>query len=1316
MHRLSLPKRLLLVLLFTGASTVFAKPARPIAATQAAPGAAISYRLPTDGPLPRTYRVTLAITDPKNPDWLVSTFAAGVVRTVTAENQGRFTETWNGLDDNFMPVPPGDYGVKGIYMLAERWSVDGQYHTIVPHFVTGASSFQPPDELKPEPFGGDPVDSPLGDVAVSPDGIAVFYYQYLENGRNNPMIDLNKPVGYDQFVRSFMSGGAAGGTSTTTDGQNVWSFSTDGGRKFIYRADGKRFGTGKGNARLDLSYPPEGWVTAMANWVDPQSTKKTFVYAAERGKIVAGPGARPQYSESATERVDTITVLDGESGAVLSHIAAPGPMGLATGGDALYILQTDGGGGGFAVARAPIRNGLPAQTPQKLFKVPSETKPGGLAVDGHGNIYVSDGAANQVCRFNAAGQLTLRFGKGGSQKPGSYDPQILMNPGKIAAWTDKDGHDRLLILEHAGPNRISEWNAADGTLLRDWLSLQTHANHGYAIDPEHPEQLYMMGQQNWLLRFKVDYGTKRWTVDAVWPDVGNDPMSPHLVFPRLIRVHGNLYLAGERTFNIYRLAGDRWLLSAGLIAQRSTKGQPKYYFWHDENGNGKVDESEYKDTPTDLPVGVWKYWGQRWLDDLSLAAVPQGSDTVWRLPVSGFDAHGNPIFTQWQKLLTDSVFAARKLNAADAVHGGNEMDEVFGSAWSQIDGRMSDGFYVSARGSKGFTANFGAQQKLSRYVPDGKGGYVMRWRTGRAALGDVAQEGEIYGAIHVRRPINGLVSVIDQTRCGVVLYTEDGLYVDTLFPDSKRFSRSSVGIYALPGEFFAGDVFPNRENGRIYFAFGKYTPLLFEAVGWSTKENPVRPLPEVQSKVSISGGQIAAPPDIALFFRGGAGTAHLARIAPAVGGAAMDGSLTGWESASPNTFQADDEQSVEARCLYDPQHLYIRWHVRLAGKFEPKPLAPIERIFTHDRMADTVSLYLQGDVNAKPGPAIGRPGDARIVFGIFEDGGKLTPAALGMYPAWPDAATAHPMQYTTPVGTASFAHVAPVAGAELAYAIDPDQKGFVIVAALPASAFPQLPAMRGGLRTFIDFDATLNGHNKFWWASSDGSASRETYDEPTEARLYPSAWAPVQFQGFDRGLTVQHWMVCGPFGGPGAEKFNADGGPSKEATRKFYDAAQYPPDAGVDVKAVYSGPQIQGYWPKANEIRWKAATAEDLDTRVKLGSGAQVWYAATWICAPQDLSIECSFRTSRMVTPHYFLNGADVTPAKFVEASGETGVLKADRSIDLHKGWNEVRFRGYCYGYPPLHAGLVLLGPQEQLWRLRLSGKPPIQNEPAPRK
>ena len=38
-------------------------------------------------------------------------------------------------------------------------------------------------------------------------------------------------------------------------------------------------------------------------------------------------------------------------------------------------------------------------------------------------------------------------------------------------------------------------------------------------------------------------------------------------------------------------------------------------------------------------------------------------------------------------------------------------------------------------------------------------------------------------------------------------------------------------------------------------------------------------------------------------------------------------------------------------------------------------------------------------------------------------------------------------------------------------------------------------------------------------------------------------------------------------------------------------------------------------------------------------------------------------------------------------------------------------FRGYCVGYPPFRAGLVLDGPPEKLWTLKLSATPPGEGE-----
>ena len=1267
-------------------------------------GAQISYQLPVIGSGPTTYRVTLAIVDEKNLDWIISQFANGVVRTATQENQGKFTETWNGLDDNFMPVPPGRYGVKGIYMPAEKWQVDGEFHSITPRFVTGASAWMPSPEQwnRPQPFGGDPVGQPLGAVAVGPNGIGVFYYVYLENGLNCPLIDLNKPLGYDQFVKAFNSGGAAGGDAVATDGQTVWAYSTDGGPKFVYRADQKPFGSDTGANRQHV-YRPEGWVTAMCALHDPASNK-SFVYVAQRGKFL-GAGKK-RFVESDRDFANKVTVHAGEDGKILAELPLARPHGLAVYNGTLYALHDDESGP--VVSFVKLNGGVPEGSWQKLFAVPATIKPFDLAIDHHGRVYLSDPAANKVYQFDATGKILLTYGRLDVQKPETYDPLTLMSPGKLATWTDRDGKDRLIIVEQAGPNRAAEWST-DGKLIREFLSLQTKANDGYAIDPQNPEYVYIAGHRGWLTRFKVDLEKRTWTVDAVWPDVGNDPLSPGLDHPKFVRVNGREYLAcGRGGDNIYRHDKDRWVLSAAIIHER-VGTQTNYFAWRDVKGDGKIHEKDYRSHPLPAPGNFFRYHGNQWQDDLSLIALNQGGRDVWRLAPDSFDQRGNPIFTEWKKLLTDSVFEARANGTADATHGGNELADKFTSDWAMVDGTFGGDIYVNARGGPNFSANEGSQTKISRYVPDGSGGYKMKWRTGREAMQRLAEPGEIYGAMHLRKPINGLLSVIDQSRCGVLLYTEDGLYVDTVFLDGRRFRPSEAGVYPLPGEFFAGLITPNTRNGKIYFAMGKYTPMLYEAQGWSLRDNPVHPLKTLQKTVDIAASQISTPPEIALAVRGGAGAAHVARFAPALGGASLDGSMSGWESCEPVNFSADKDQTVEVRALYDPDHLYLRWHARLGSRFKPQPLQPADRIFTHDRLADTLSFYFEGDPNAKPaGPPAGRPGDVRIVFGLFEDKGKLSPVALGMYPKWFGTERPSPLTYATPTGKATFEHVGLLSDVKLGYAIDDDQKGFVIAAQVPRSRIPMLNALAGDLRTMTNFSATFGGHNRFWWANRDGSASRETYDEPTEARLYPGSWAPAEFQGFGDGVTVRNWLVCGPFGGPGAEQFRADpSGKMKDAVLSFCKNAHYPPDDHLDFSAVYKGDEIHGYWPGPAAVRWKPESVADLDTRVILGPSAQTWFGVTWIYAPAATELEFRFQSHPQTFLRFTLNGQLVQSGELRGGPSPKDHPVATKTLKLRQGWNEVKFRGFCVGYPPFRAGLVLAGPPDKLWKLKLSAVPP---------
>lgn len=1275
-------------------------------------GVPVSYQLPTTGPLPQTYRVTLAIVDEKKPDWIISQFAAGVVRTVTAENGGKFSETWNGLDDNFMPVPPGTYGLKGIYMPAAKWPMDDEYHSITPRYVTSAEAWRAlPGEAKTPIIVGDPVNSPIGDVDVAANGMAVFCYQYLENARNFFAADFRKPIDYDQATPGYNSGGAAGGRAVATDGITSWCAESEG---FIFRTDGKKFGKEDGRFRKGV-HELEGKVTAMAAFRD-EATGKSFVYLAERGRLVRDAKKWHSPEESTSEMVNKIIVLNGETAERVGEVAVKEPLGVvARWGDRLWVLHKDGNG--FALSAAAMKAGVPEPTLKRVLAVPAGIEPSDLEVDSHGRIYLADAKANKVHQFAANGKPVRVLGKLATQRSGSYDPETFMSPEKLSCWRDAEGRDRLVVMERHGLGRVSEWDADSGKLLREWLSAQTFANAGYAVDPRQPEQFYIQGHGGWLIRFRVDYQTGAWRTEAVWPDVCTGRFAHHhFGFPRMVYHGDTRFLAWSRGDFLYREAGDRWLPSAAILNEGVGK-ERKQYLWNDANGDGQVQDSEYQSRPMTQPVGNRRYWGDSWMDDLSLIAIEQGATEVWRLAPESFDPHGNPIFPVdgWKKLLTDPVLAARKQGTATATFGGNEIDDRFSSAWAMVAGSMKDGFWVNARGPD-LGANFGAQQKLSRYVPDGKGGFELKWRVGRVALQGTANEGEVYGSINVMAPIGGLITQVDQSRMGLVLYTEDGLYVDTLFPDQRKGGKTA-GPYNLPGEFFTGYSFANATNGKVYFALGKVTPTLFEAEGWTAKGNPTRRLETLQKTVNIAASQIAGAPEFALEVRkqrSGGTTARVALFAPMPGGGpALDGTMSGWEGCEPVKFAAADKQTVEVRCGFDLDYLYLRWQVRLGGKFQPKPLEPAERIFTHDREADTMSFYIQGDPEAKPPKdANGRPGDARIVFGLFKDKDQVRPVALAMLPHYAGKGKASPLTYRTPAGgSATFAHVGLLAGAKLGHTMDADGQGFVLAAAIPRASIPKLPAFAGEFRTQVNFDATFGGHNRFWWANADGSATRETYDEPTEARLYPGSWSQSKFEPMS-SLPVRTWSAIGPFGF--AKLTQLRHGPDRPEIIRTLGNTAFPPEQGIDLAATFNGDETQTRKSKRT-LKWKPAniSGDLVSFDPLLGwkgyEDEGTAYLVTWVQAPQPVTVKLKVLDEHGHHAVRVWINDQMLPAvhpKNGRAADLHHSLDPEKPVELKAGWNMLLLR-YDHVWGECKIGLEVDAAPEVLWSLKFSGTPP---------
>ena len=149
----------------------------------------------------------------------------------------------------------------------------------------------------------------------------------------------------------------------------------------------------------------------------------------------------------------------------------------------------------------------------------------------------------------------------------------------------------------------------------------------------------------------------------------------------------------------------------------------------------------------------------------------------------------------------------------------------------------------------------------------------------------------------------------------------------------------------------------------------------------------------------------------------------------------------------------------------------------------------------------------------------------------------------------------------------------------------------------------------------------------------------------------------------------------------------------------------------MDLTAVFTGDMLRGYWPDPRRVAWKPASVESLDTRVICGGGGQVWYGATWIHAPANVELEAEFHSHPMTELRWTLNGEAVPLKSSAYEPVEKGLTRVAKDrISLRAGWNEVRFRGYCYGYPPFRVGLVLTAAEEKLWPLKLSATPPAMD------
>ncbi len=565
----------------------------------------VTYRLPVSS-APAMYRVTVAIVPADRPEWIVRTLLSGAVREVTRQNQGRFIESWDGLDEDGFPVKPGRYTWKGVYMPAAKWAIDGQYHTFTAKLAVAAGATlhpQPDEDALPMIFQGVST-SPVNDVATTPDERLLFLGEYIENGTNPLLIDPELS-GAKQLLWGAPSGGVGGANAVAGDEDFVYAVSGQGDNDLITRYDAKSggrlpFGSGQGTYLGKVLLLPQ---TARGE-------RDTAVSLAAQ-KTAAGR----HYLYVPLLRAGKLLVLDGDTGEALAEV----PGLVSPRGTRLDPLQPDrklfvlcrGLGdqaGGFVVAAVPLEEGLPDGSPAVVVplqglgaaevaaagevtdeiytseRFPFSTfsqavltwncrlQPAlGLGVDRQGNFYVGNQIANQVWKYSPSGELLLKIGKEGGQQAGKFDPAAMRVPMGLTIYYDGENAGHLVVAERAPWQRVSRWSL-EGRVERDWYA------SAYAFppapDPANPQDVYVAGDWPGTARYWVNYQTGAWQLDAVWPTqpgaIGDSLLGGMgTARLRVYRLANRTFLVASCAFNakyIYEVDGYRLIPRASLGA------------------------------------------------------------------------------------------------------------------------------------------------------------------------------------------------------------------------------------------------------------------------------------------------------------------------------------------------------------------------------------------------------------------------------------------------------------------------------------------------------------------------------------------------------------------------------------------------------------------------------------------------------------------------------------------------------------------------------------------------------------------------------
>ena len=1016
----------------------YAEIARAARAGSAGPreGARIAFTLP------KRAKVSVNVLDEKGA--VVRELAGGELREA-----GEVELFWDGRDALGFPCEAGK---------TYRWGAYAHDGLDVRYFGTVGTSGEPPYDT-PDGKGGWGADHGPAVAAAADETGRYFVWHIAESGKAIVKTDFAGKVVWR--TTPFVGGGSGAFTAAVAHGGVLTLAIGEKGKE----AKMIRVDAATGNYLL---YPDNTGAVGLG-------------LATNEVPVPAGCAVRPEYFFGCAglaaigEEVfagdyagGCVRVFESKTGRVRRTLPCVGVRGLAATADGRLLAAC------LNPARVVSLDPKTGAATPVLDASDGLSAPYGVAVGADGAVYVSDlGESQQVKKF-AGRRLVYAIGKKGGRGPlGRIDFDALRFPFGVAV--DRTG--ALLLTEAAPPKIVRVLDAATGRETRRYFGYTAYSPTNVPDCDDPLLQYYSLSGPDCFARARLPDGGGIGEPDACWDFEGAGYGEIGCVYntmslPEVVRMsNGVKYLVTDsppdhrlkgRPMIVCRIDGDAITPVAGVFGDE--KKRSFFRVWSDENGDGRVQESECSATITSVEGRKFRLGdgtGVMAIDREGNLYVSMMENFQVCLPSRGFSPCGAP---RWDasaaRIAMPEIFPGLKViwSGHRMGHLGTRRDS-HGNFYTAVNCSPE---YVTPEYTKymhqgmGHTADMGGVFIL-KYDPQGR----VIWSVGRKAVGGL-RDGEILHHWSLANLIGDDYVVVGSEWGVFTVYTTDGFYVDRFF-DAPGLPGRGIP-YSFGGEDFSGTLryFPERDEVWAYNAGHTFRVLGFE-------------------KGRVKGEWRAS------------GDVRLGKVLPLVFPGAKERALTAVKLARR-----------DGRVVFTA-------HVA-----DDTPLVNVAR--------GAADVFKGGDaVGFQTGPATSpkelperkpsgrKPGFTRILAARV--GGVDRVFAFKPFVAKGER---RPVEYATPAGGLSaFEFVGEIPGATVAFAKDADGKGYSARVEVP-EAFLDLDY---GKDVFFDAEALFSGNGgrglqtvrREWLHTPDSSEATMVDDVPTEARLRPKGWRRVEW-------------------------------------------------------------------------------------------------------------------------------------------------------------------------------------------------------------